>query len=279
MLQFVTINARRRTYWSLFAAACLCLAAFVPLFSRIASDPDVPDFLQKAKAIGVFRIGGIGIFSYRLAAAAVGLCALYAALALGVVLFNFRKTVSTEIFFFAFWVLSVGLEVLRLALYGLVVDGASLSLQILAAKALVFTRYAGYFSLFLSGLYAAGFHNEKIGTVVALCAAIAFALAAAMPIDTGAFSSTLELKAGYFSLNLGLGIVASLVTIANFLYAAYATSEPSYRAAALGCTVFLAGHQLLISVWNPYLIVVGFVLLVAGSALFISRLHSYYLWQ
>jgi hypothetical protein len=279
MLCFVTIVARRRTYWSLFLAACLCLAAFVPLFLRMGENLDVPNFLQKAGALGIFQLGTVSIFSYRLAAAAIGLCALYAALALAVVLFNFRKTASTEIFFYAFWVLSVGLEILRLVLYALVVDGGSLSLQILSAKALVFTRYAGYFSLFLSGLYAAGFHNEKIGTVAALCLAIAFALAASMPIDTGSFSSTLELRAGYVHLNLGLCIVASVVTIANFLYAAHATAEPAYRAAALGCAALLVGHHLLISVWNPYLIVVGFVLLVAGSALFVSRLHSYYLWQ
>jgi len=279
MLCCVTIVARRRAYWSLFIAACLCLAAFIPLFSRLASAPEAPAFLQKAGAVASFKIGAALIPSYRLAAAGIGLCALYAALTLGLILFSFRKTVSTEIFFYSFWVLSVGLEILRLVLYSLVVGGASLSLQILGAKALVFTRYVGYFSLFLSGLYAAGFRNEKIGTVVALIVAVAFGLAASIPVNTGSFSLTLELRPGYAAVNTGLGLVAGAVTVANFLYAAHSTSESSYKAAALGSALFFVGQRLLISVWNPYLIIFGFVLLAAGSALFVSRLHSYYLWQ
>jgi hypothetical protein len=39
------------------------------------------------------------------------------------------------------------------------------------------------------------------------------------------------------------------------------------------------GNRLLTTQWNPFAMITGFALLVAGSWLFVSRLHSYYLWQ
>lgn len=279
MLEFVTIAARRRAYWSLFLAACLCLALFIPLFSRVASTEEAPAFLQKAGVVFTYKLGALPLPSYRLAAVGIGLCTLYAALTLGLIVFNFRKTASSEIFFYSFWVLSVGLEILRLLLYSLAADGASLSIQILGARALVFTRYVGYFSLFLSGLYAAGFRNEKIGMVVVMILAVALGLAASIPVDTGAFTATLELRPGYAEVNSILAFVTGAVTVANFLYAAHNSAEPAYRAAAFGSGLFFIGQRLLISVWNPYLLVFGFLLLALGSAIFVYRLHNYYLWQ
>jgi hypothetical protein len=246
---------------------------------RLAKGDSAPAFLVKADALRSFKLGVLVLPSHQLAAAGVGLCALYAALGLGYILYSFRKTVSAEIYFYAFWVLSVGLEVLRLALFNLVAGDCSGYWQIATAKALIFARYAGYFSLFMSGLYAAGFHNEKLGTVSAIILALSFALAAIMPINTGSFAPTLELKPGYASLNEGLAAIVALITVANYIYAATSTGEASYKLVALGAALFLIGHGLLTTQWNPIAMIAGFVLLVEGSWLYVSRLHSYYLWQ
>jgi hypothetical protein len=275
----VTIVARRRIYWGLFLAACACLAVFFPLVIQLSRGGKSPDFLVKAGALGSFRIGSNSLSSHYLAAGGIGLCALYSALVLGYILYSFRKTVSAEIYFFAFWVLSVGLETLRLSVFNLAAGGGSVYWQIAATKALIFSRYAGYLSLFVSGLYAAGFRNEKLGTVAAVVLAISFGLATAMPINTGSFAATLELRAGYVELNSILVFAVAIVTVADYLYAAHSTGEKAYRFVALGAGVFLVGHRLLTTQWNPLAMIAGFVLLVAGSWLYVSRLHSYYLWQ
>lgn len=225
------------------------------------------------------RLGNSTVSSHFLAAAGVGLCCVYAALCLGFILYSFRKTVSTEIYFFSFWVLSVGLEALRLGVFDLTAGGGSIYWQIALTKALLFARYSGFLSLFASGLYAAGFRNEKLGMVAAVILAISIGLASAMPINTGSYATTLELRAGYAPLNSGLALMISLVTVTDYLYAARSTGEGSYRLVALGAAVFLAGYQLLTTQWNPIAMVGGFMLLVAGSWLFVSRLHTYYLWQ
>jgi hypothetical protein len=246
---------------------------------QLARGDKAPAFLAKAEALGSFKLGALVLSSHQLAAAGIGLCALYAALGLGYILYSFRKTVSAEIYFYAFWVLSVGLEVLRLVLFTLAAGDGSGYWQIAVAKALVFARYSGYFSLFMSGLYAAGFHNEKLGTVSAILLALSFGLAVAMPIDTGSYAPTLELRPGYAPLNEGFTVIVALVTVANYVYAAHSTGEASYKLVALGAALFLVGHRLLTTQWNPLTMVAGFVLLVAGSWLYVSRLHTYYLWQ
>jgi hypothetical protein len=275
----VTVAARRRINWCLFLAACLCFAAFFPLCLQLSLHGGNPAFLAKAGALASFRLGSVVLSSHYLAAGGIGLCALYSALVLGFILYSFRKTVSIEIYFFSFWVLSLGLESLRLVVFDLAAGGGSVYWQIAATKALLFARYAGYLSLFVSGLYAAGFRNEKLGTVVAVVLAVSFGLATAMPVNTGSFAATLELRAGYIGLNTILALAVAVVTVADYLYAAHSTGEGSYRLIALGAAIFLVGHRLLTTQWNPLAMVAGFVLLVAGSWLYVSRLHAYYLWQ
>jgi hypothetical protein len=275
----VTIAARRRIYWSLFLTSCACFLAFIPLYIQLSQGAAKPDFLAKAGALASFRLGALVLSSHGLAAVGIGLCALYSALVLGYILYSFRKTVSPEIYFFAFWVLSVGLEVLRLSVFDMAAGGFSVYWQIAATKALLFARYAGYLSLFASGLYAAGFRNEKLGMAAAAILAISFALATAMPVNTGSYAATLELRAGYLEINSILVLVVAVVTVADYLYAAHSTGEKTYRVVALGAAVFLVGHRLLTTQWNPLLMLAGFLLLVAGSWLYVSRLHAYYLWQ
>lgn len=279
MLVPVTIAARRRVYWSLFILSCACLGLFATLFWPIARGSASPGFLERGHVLGEYRISNIKLSSHIIVAAGTGLCAIYSAFALGLILYSFRKTVSAEVFFFAFWVLSVGTEVFRLGAYTLASDGAAVNWQILMAKTILFCRYSGNFCLLASGLHAAGYRNEKFGTAIALIVAAAFALASAMPVNTGSFAPTFELRPGYSQLNDVFAILVGLVTVANFLYAAGYSGERSYRLVALGSAALLAGHRLLVTQSNPFALVLGFALLVSGSWLFVSRLHSYYLWQ
>jgi hypothetical protein len=279
MLSAMTIAARRRVYWCLFLVACLCLTAFIPLFASLLRRDAEPSFLAASNAFGRFKLLGIDLPSPRLIGAGIGLGALYAVAALGLILRSFRKTVSTEVFFYSFWVLSVACEILRLAVFDLAAAGGAPRWQALTTRALFFTRYAGQLSLLAASLYAAGFRNEKLGTIAALVFCIAAGIAVAMPVNTQSYAFSLELRAGYADLHFLLFLVVSCLTVADFYHAARTTGEKSFRLAALGSAAFMAGRQILVSQWNPLAIVAGFALLATGSWLFVSRLHAYYLWQ
>ncbi|MDP3178840.1 MAG: hypothetical protein Q8M76_13120 [Spirochaetaceae bacterium] len=275
----MTIVARRRVYWTLFVLALASLVAFVPLYIGLASGRTPSQFLAKAGALTEYRFLGLRIPSHALAAAGIGLCSLFSAMTMGLILYSFRKTVSTEIFLFAWWVLSVGFEIIRLIVFRAAAMGGSVYAQALLTRILLFARYAGYLSLFASGLFAAGFRSEKLGTIGAVILAVSLGLASAMPINTGAFAPTLDLRPGYAAMNMAFYAIASVVTVANFLFAARSTGESSYRSVAMGAALFLIGHGIVISQWNPAWLAAGFALLAAGAWIFTSRLHAYYLWQ
>ncbi len=266
-------------YWSLFIAACACFAASIPLYLLIPKAGPVPRFLEAEGALKSFVLGRIELPSHYLAGAGVVLCCLYSALSLGFILSSFRKTASTEVFFFSLWVLSAGFEVFRLGAFALAAEGSTAFLQAAEARVLLFARYAGYLSLFVSGLYAVGFRNEKLGTVVGVVIIISLGLALAMPVNTGSYAPTLELRSGYSALSEALLAIVAIVTIFNFFYASAYKGERSYRVIALGAAALIVGYKLITSLWHPLPLVAGFALLVAGTWLFVSRLHSYYLWQ
>ncbi len=245
----------------------------------LAKTGPTPVFLQSAGVLKAFVLGSLKIPSHYLAGAGVGLCVLYSAMSLGLILLSFRKTDSTEIFFFAFWVLSVGLEVLRLGAFALAAEGGTTFMHAAVSRALLFARYSGCFALFVSGLYAVGFRNEKLGSVLAIVLVVSLGLSLAMPINTGSYAATLELRSGYSGLNTILFIIVGIVTTFNFLYAAVYKGERTYRLVGLGAAALIIGYHLLISHWHPLFMLLGFAFLVTGTWLFVSRLHAYYLWQ
>ncbi len=276
---YVTLLARRRIHWSLFITACLCLALSIPLFFLLPKAGPNPGFLQTTGSLKLFSLGKLEVPSHYFIGAGIVLCCLYSALSLGLILSSFRKTDSTEVFFFSFWVLSAGLEVLRLGAFALAAEGGTTFMHTSVSRALLFARYAGCLALFISGLYAVGFRNEKLGSVLAVLLGVSFGLSLAMPINTGSYAETLELRSGYAGLNSLLFIIVGIVTTFNYLYAAVYKGERTYRLVGLGAAAFIIGHRLMVSCWNPLLLLLGFVLLVTGTWLFVSRLHAYYLWQ
>ena len=279
ILLIVTIASRRRIYWGLFLAACACLVTAIALAIPVFAARGVPKLLKAAGAYQGLSLFGIKLDSCRAAASGVLLAALFSTLCLGYILTSFRKTVSSEIFFFAFWVLSLSIEVGRLFIYRFAVSISPLFWTIVASKVVLGGRIVGLLSFFAAGLYAAGFRNEKLGSAVALFTAAGWAIAYSMPIDSGVYEPILLMKLGYAGLSTVLAVIAGIAIVANFVYASFSTGEASYRAAAIGAALALLGQRLLVSQWHPIALALGAALLVLGSWLFVSRLHAYYLWQ
>ncbi len=279
MLASMTISARRKTYWSLFLVSSVLFAAYCLLSLGIIKKPVMPDFLLRSDAYGLFRIGAGAIPSYTLAAIGAGLPALVSVLTLSFILASFRKTVSAEIFFFSFWIASLSFEILRLAVYVMAARGYPDSLQLALTKVLFGARYAGSLSVFMSGVYAAGLRNEKHGANILIILAASIGLAVIMPLNTGTYLHTLELKPGYRSLNEWFFYLLGLMSVLNYLGAVHVRGEKTFGLIALACAASIAGARLLSASWNPWLLGAGFILACAGSWLFVSRLHEYYLWQ
>jgi hypothetical protein len=247
----------------------------MPIFAK----PTGLSALVGADAYREIRIFRLEFDSVRASAFAVLLAALYSTLCLAFVLASFRKTVSSEIFFFSFWVLSLALEAGRLLIFRFSAEGAPLSWTILATRVVLGARIVGLLAFFAAGLYAAGFRDEKLGTAVGFILVAGWAIAGAMPIDTGNYEPVLMLRPGYRDMATALAVMAGLGTVLNLFHASFVSGEKAWRVASVGAALAFAGQFLVESQWHPAAIAVGAALLGVGSWLFVSRLHAYYLWQ
>ncbi|MEI6873725.1 MAG: hypothetical protein WCL50_01195 [Spirochaetota bacterium] len=274
----MTLDSRRRTYWILFFMALTALSAAVFLSLPLFSNRVDASILNPSHAVRQWSFLGFRSGSVPAAAGGGILAALFATLALAYVLISFRKTASPEIFFFAFWILSLALESGRILAFRLAVEGAG-TWSSFANRAVLAARFSGYGSLFLAGLHASGFRSERLGRSVASVVGIALAFASTLPLDTGTYEPTLLMRMGYARVDrLSLTLLA-IVSLVNFSLGASLTGERRFRVIAIGAVLMLAGQYLLLHEWRPEYLLLAIVLLGAGSRLFISRLHSYYLWQ
>jgi hypothetical protein len=263
----------------LFGLSLLALVAAVffalPVF-RARFDTSV---LSGARAVQEWSFMGQRLSSPRLAVAGGLLAALFSSIALAYVLVSFRKTASPEIFFFAFWVLSIGFEAGRILVLRLAVEGYSGTWVSFATRAVYASRFAGYMAFFLSGLHASGFRSERLGRSIASVAALGLAFASALPLDTGSFDPTLLVRPGYARVEGLLVLALAVVSVVDFFLGAGLKGEPRFRVAAIGAVLMLAGQYLLVGQWRPELVIIALALLATGTRLFVSRLHAYYLWQ
>lgn len=275
----MTIASRRRIYWILFLSAVASLAAAAILGIPVLSPKADLSVLGDAGAFYKGSFFGLAVDSARVTAIGIMVIAVFASLCLAYILATFRKTVSAEIFFFSFWVLSLGLETFRILVLRCSSAGYPVSAVIFLSRLVVGVRLAGILAFFAAGLYAAGFRNEKLGSSLAVIFLVALTLAWVMPIDTGVYETGFLLRPGYKTMAVALAAVLALSTVINFFYAAYTTGELSYRVVAVGACLALTGEALVLAMWQPFAMAAGVVLLFLGSWLLVSRLHAYYLWQ
>lgn len=278
-LAYVTISSRRRTYWALFAVACACLVAALVLAIVLPGNARAQGLLARAGAYSVYRPLGIQVSSLGMACAAALLGTLAAAGALGTVLVMFRTTVSAEIYFFAVWAATFALESLRPFGVVLALGGASLNIQLLAAKAGLWAHYTGAMSLFVAGLYAAGLRSDRHAGMTAFVAGIALSLVTLIPMNTGIWLPNLSMQSGYAFLNGWLYAVIVALTMVNFLVATRTRSDRAFAWSALGMAACMAGARMLAARPDPVALPLGFAIMSGGAALFVLKMHRFYLWQ
>ncbi len=191
----------------------------------------------------------------------------------------FRKTVSSEMFFFIFFVISLSFEAFRAGPLLLELSSQPSYYGTVLTRVVEFSRFFGVFCLFISGLYATGIDYPKFEVVLGTALLVAFALAFSIPVDSSTFLPTLMYRIGGGDQILFVFLALELFAVLNFLLAAYLRRAKDYLILALGLTAAIVGEDLLLFVaWSPAA-ALGLVLLVAGTIVFGNRTHAIYLWS
>jgi hypothetical protein len=256
------------------SAAFICAASIIII--KIYSSLDTEIFRRPA---GLFQNLAVSFLKPNLYAVhtSIAVLALYSLITLIFILYYFEKTQTPEIPFFAFFVLSLAFESVRLMMPLQYVFNIPSFYLLLASRILLFSRNFGLFSLFAASIYAAGMESQRQRNVIFIITISSLIIALGTPVDTFTWSSNFESVSGYDSIFRILNAGVFLLTIAGFLIAAHAQRSRDYLFISLGVFLVLAGRNILLSA-DTWLSLPGIALLGAGTWFICIYLHKVYLW-
>jgi hypothetical protein len=190
----------------------------------------------------------------------------------------FEKTQSPEILFIGFFVISLTFEFARLIIPLKAVLPVPAFFSIAASRVLFFGRYFGLFSLFASGVYAAGMDAQKQQSFLLMLILAAMVIAINVPMDIFVWDSTFMARSGYRFMFSVVEAVVLALTIASFLISAFTRGSRSYVLIGIGVFLAFAGRSILINSDTFITVLPGLAILSAGTWCICSRLHLEYLW-
>lgn len=274
----MTLASRTRTYRLCWVLSLVFAAVSVAALLSIG-----PDALSAAGRLPDFPAprGEGSIFSRYPAALPIAagiLCSAYGITVLFLLSFRYSRTVSMELYFFAFWALSLSAEILRAESLRGALRGVTYLEWDLVTRLLLSLRFLGVFSLFAGSLYSVGYSEDRQTVPIGAVLLAALVLGTGLPVNTGSFGADLLQRVGYARIFVFLSAASFLGAAANYLIAARITGEGGYRWAALGCALVFVGGQMLRTSASPASVILGALGLAAGTVLFLHRIHAYYLW-
>jgi len=190
----------------------------------------------------------------------------------------FEKTQSPEILFIGFFVISLTFEFTRLIIPLKAVFPLPPFLSIAASRVLFFGRYFGLFSLFASGVNAAGLDAQKQKSFLLMLILAAMVIAINVPMDTFVWDSTFMVWTGYKFMFSVVEAVVLVITVASFLVSAFTRGSRSYVFIGIGVFLAFAGRSILVNSDTLITVLPGLIILSAGTWCICARLHLVYLW-
>lgn len=266
----MTIKLRERLFWGFFAATTLAVFGIITLVWLAGPSVIiriVPDIADSTPTMAYLVL------------AAAGLCGLYAMIVSGVVALRSGKTVSVEIFFFAFWAFCQSFELVKFVSVLLLANGAGSGSFELVTRVALFGRYGATMAIFAGSLFSAGLKSERGAPLFLAILLVALFFATMHPLNS--IGPGVDLLADRGSMPLARAFQTTLVILAvlNYALAWYASKDRAYLVSAAGmilCVVSIAvvqrsAHVVALAVAVPFLVV--------GTIAYIRSMHAYYLWR
>jgi len=204
--------------------------------------------------------------------------AAYSLISIILIYHFFEKTQSPEILFIGFFVISLTFEFARLIIPLKEVFPLPAVFSIVASRVLFFGRYFGLFSLFASGVYAAGMDAQKQQSILLMLILAALIIAINVPMDILVWDSTFMVRTGYRFMFSVVEAAVLVITVASFLISAFTRGSKRYVFIAVGVFLAFAGRSILINSDTLITVFPGLVILSIGTWWICSRLHLEYLW-
>ncbi|MDR2516935.1 MAG: hypothetical protein LBC88_06085 [Spirochaetaceae bacterium] len=203
---------------------------------------------------------------------------LFAMGGLILILYYFEKTAASELIFVVFFVFSLALESARIMIPLMRAWNLPGVFGVMAARALLFARSAGLFSLFAAGICAAGLDARRQANIILVIVLAGLVIALNMPLDSLSWDTSLCLQSGYNSMILIIEISAGVTGALSFVVSAHSRGSREFVTAGAGAFLAFVGRSILLRSDTWVTPLPGLLLLAAGAWLLCGQLHRVYLW-
>lgn len=267
----MTIKARESLVLSAFIVTAAGLLAFLAGLWLLR-----PSGLAASAERLPADLGGGSLYITIACIAAAG---LYSAAILGILAFKAGKSVSIEIFFFALWSFSLGLELTRGAVPWLLTSGAGIDTLGLTTRVALFGRYLGLTGLFMGSLYAAGLQQERMEFTFGTAILASLFFASIHPLNTSVLETSLIVELGYGKLKRAFEALLLALVAANYLMAWRERKDRSFLVAGAGVLACAGGGIVLRGSPQPAIGILALLAMACGSWLHLKNLYDHYLWR
>lgn len=191
----------------------------------------------------------------------------------------FEKTHAFEISFFSLFIFGIAFEALKL-LFPLFNANAALSTWTLfIARAILFSRFFAFFSLFVASLFAYKIFTQETLPIIFLLCFISFSLIHIVPINIAKTNSFASFSHYYTMLLYWFNGIICLLSISSFLLTGILRNIAEYKKAGLSLIILFFAYTFLLYCGSWPCIAVGMVLFFFGGFSFVRAIHRFYLWQ
>lgn len=202
---------------------------------------------------------------------------VFSVISLFVIRFYFFKTNSPEVFFFIIFLLTFVFDSARTFIYLIDYLNIPFNTVMILSRISYFGKFAGTAALFVSALYSSDFQIRRHGTPLAIISVTSFVLSSSMPLAYDILPN-LYLMPGYLNYFIFTIISVQFLAVLIFVIIFFQTKNNEYLLLSLSFILIFAGRELTFYSINIFLFTSGMILLSAGTAFFISKLHYIYSW-
>ena len=274
----MTLKSRNRLFAIQLVISVLCIVTAVVVFfvAFIHGAIMPPTGYRLPRLLSRLPLAG---YHFSATMLSITLLVIYVPVMLVILLRSFENTQTSELLFYAAFLLSCLCEGSRI-LIPLFALGESFSqLQLFMGRVLFVGRFLAPLSIMGAALMSGIEQRQDIERNVLILIAFAALAALSVPLNTAQVTTACAISWGFPRLCAVMRLLIAATAVFSFWLNGWRHDTAELRHTALASAVLLSGYQLLALSDNFLFFAAGAMLLAGGTFLLLTNLHKLYMWK
>lgn len=191
--------------------------------------------------------------------------------------YQFEKTQSTELIYFALFLIGCLTESFRIFIPCLNLWETSNQVVLIISRIIYFGKILIPLSFIFMAVYSSAEYRQDVERNIIILLLLSAICSVVLPINTNKIFPTCLPQPGYKNLIFTIWIIFILITIFSLIRNDYIANSKTKM--PLGFIFLITGYLILCNTMNIVLLVFGTIFMIYGSLTFLQSLHQKYLWD